>query len=514
MATVTRRASRHGEEPDGGHQGFASRVASAFGDSFAIIACDRVIQIVFTAILARLLTPAEFGVSAAGLVLVAFAGLFSQLGLGGALIQKPDLNPRTLATAQAIAIASAVLVMLALWFLAPLAAEWFRKPQTRDVVRALSVLCFLQALMIGPNALLTRRLSARLLGLIDLVAGAAGTALVAIPMALAGFSYWSIVGGIVGQVTVKVVLLWVAMAPSRFVAFDLGDARQLLVRGGGFLLTNLLQRISLEGDRLIVGRYLSAAHLGLYSRASSLASFSPRFYGAVLDRVAFPAFAHLQRHPERLRKAYLHGVSLTALLGWPAMVFLFATSPDVVLVALGASWVGAILPLQILCGTLYFELSSRLNGALLRGSGRPYRMAGVQGLAAAMTVLGCLWGSRYGLAGIATAVLCVSVLNDLILTVLAARLAAVSLPHFLGSQASGAALALLVALIVVPLVWVAHQLELAPILTLALATGLTGGAVLAAIRMAPRIFLGPAGETLLGLALARLPMQPRPSASV
>jgi len=484
---------------------FARQVATAFGDTLMIVGVDRIIQILLTALVARLVTPGQFGVSTAALMVVNGLALVAFLGIGGLMIQTPKLTDRMLAVAQVTVFLSSVIATAAAWAMAPLAALWFKRPDLIDAIRVLSISCVIQALFLAPNVILMRSLKARTLSLIDLASGASGTLLVTAPAALMGMGYWALILGALAQSVVKLALLWRVARPKKVLGFSFLEAKALVRGGSGYLTTNALHKVASEGDQLIVGRYLSAYDLGLYHRANGLMSFPSRFYGTLLDRVAFPAFAQVQSDADRLRTSYLHAISLTALLGWPLAVVLFLSGADAIMFVLGPAWMGAAWPLKVLCAATYFKLSDRVNATLLRGSGRPYLMAISQSLFAVLMLGGCIWASRFGLVGIAAAVMAAAVVCDVMLTLFAARISKVSFASFARAQGPGLALAVLLALILTPIVYFARQGDWSAFTTLA-ALGLASGfTTLAACRWAPRVFLGRAGRTLAELGLARAP---------
>lgn len=481
------------------------RVTGAISASFAVFAVSKVFQIGFLAALARLLSPADFGVAAGATAFLSFTSLLSQMGVGTVIVQTPDLRERTIRVANAIVLATATLSLVLMWLSAPLVATWFQNPAMTQVVWAISLAGLAFGLTAVPQGLMIRDLRARDLALIDLASTIAGTALVAIPLALLGKGYWSLVMGLVVQAWVKAVLVRIAVRRDFPPLFDRREILALWSRGGGFALIVLLTRVAAQCDRIIVGRYLPISALGLYSRANSLMAFPETIYGQVVERVAFPAFAQVQSEQDRLRTAYSHGLSLMAILGMPLTVGLVAIASELVRVVLGPGWQGVIWPFRILSLAMYFRLSVRVGGTVLRGSGQPYLMAATQLVFAILTVAGCLLGWPYGLNGVCAAVVAATTLNYALVTVLACRRTGLDFNSYIRVQLNGLACGLLAVAVVLPALLAARHQGLNAFAVVAFVGGACGVAALAAVLLAPRLFLGRAGNLVLsnGIGILR-----------
>ena len=194
-------------EPAGGRAGLSHRVTSAITASFAVFVVARLLQVGFLAALARLLSPADFGVAAAAAAFLSIVTLVAQMGVGTAIVQSPVLTDRTINVANTIILAMAVLVFGLMEIGAPLVATWFRNDLMTPVVRVVALAGLGFAVAAVPQGLLTRDLRARDLALIDLAAAAAGTGLVAIPLAIIGWGYWALITGLIVQAFTRAVLV-------------------------------------------------------------------------------------------------------------------------------------------------------------------------------------------------------------------------------------------------------------------------------------------------------------------
>lgn len=484
-------------EPAERRPGLGHRVTSALTASFAVFAVARLLQVAFLATLARLLSPADFGVAAAATAFLSIVTLVAQMGVGTAIVQSPVLTDRTINVANSIILAMAVLFFGLMEIGAPLVAAWFRNDLMTHVVRVVALAGLGFAVTAIPQGLLMRDLRARDLALIDLAGAVAGTALVAIPLAILGWGYWALIIGLIVQSFTRAVLVRFAARRSFPFTVDGGEIRRLWARGAGFSLVVLFTRIASLSDRFIVGRYLPIAALGLYSRANSLMGFPESLYGQVVERVAFPAFAQVQNERERLRTAYMHGLSLMAVLGIPLTIALVAVASELVRFVLGGGWQGVIWPFRILSLAMYFRLSVRVGGTVLRSGGQPYLLAAAQLVFAVLTVVGCLFGARFGLIGICAAVVAATTLNYVVVTFLACRRTGLGFLDYARAQLNGLACGALAVVVVIPALLAARRLDFNAFETVTSVGAACGLAALGAILLAPGLFLGPAGSLVL-----------------
>lgn len=480
------------------------RAIAAMGETSLVVVADRVLQVLLVAILARLLTPEETGVVAGAGAVVGIAAVFSAFGIHAVLVQSRELSERDRKVARGALLGGALATFALLQAVAPFAGGWFRNPEVASALRVTAFLVLAQPLAVVATAGLMRGLKAQRVALADLLSTLAVSSLVTIPLALNGFGFWSLAIGNVTQIGLRALLLcWFARERLAFSA-DFGAAVSLYRRGSGYLLNSVLQRGRMDAPRWVLGRFLPIGDLGLFMRATGLVIYPAGLFGAVVDRVAFPAVAMVQDQATRLRAGALDAVRLTAVLGLPITVTLWFLGPDVILFLLGPRWEGAIEPFRILCVAACFRLGDQVNWFVLRGLGRPFRLAVVQVTFLICMIVACVAGVRGGLPGIAAAVAGVTAAAYVAGGVVAMRTVGVRLSAWAGAHGYGAACGLLTAAIVGPVVLGAQALGAPSYAVLAVGglAALTATAV--AAFAAPSIFLGPAGRRAFDMASAAL----------
>lgn len=457
-----------------------------------------VLQLVVLGVLARLITPAAFGVVSAALVVIGFSAIASQLGLGPALVQRPELERRHIDTAFTFSFLLGLALGAIIWFGAGEAASFLRMPEVKPVLRALAWVFPLNGLGTVGQALLSRDLHFSWLANLDVVSYGFGYGIVGIITALLGWGVWALVAAQIGQAIARAtVLLW-KHPPRLRLTFDGGALKDLAYFGGGFTVARIANYAAVNGDNVVVGRVLGAAPLGYYGRAYSLMSAPAYAFGTVLDQVLFPAMAKVQNDLTRLGAAYRRGVALIALVVLPTSAVIILLAPEVIRIALGTKWSAVVAPFQVLGLGMLFRTSYKMSDSISRSTGAVYRRAWRQIIYAGLVIVGAWIGSHWGIVGVSWGALTALTVNFFMMASLALGVAGLSWWGFWGAHQPAA----LLTLVSFPFVWGAtiglRQLEAPPIVTL-LVVGVVLVAVCAAlIWRAPRVFLGADGQWMAG----------------
>ncbi|OZA97137.1 MAG: hypothetical protein B7X59_08455 [Polaromonas sp. 39-63-203] len=231
-----------------------------------------VLQLVAQVILARTLGPEAYGVFAIGMVVLTFANFVSGFGFSWSLLQRPTVNDEDIRFAWTWQIIVGLVTMVALYFMAPWLATYFREPRAQSVIQWLSLACLLGAAASPATYLLQRDLDFRKVGLIQVGSYAAGYVAVGVPMALLGFGTASLVAAWLVQCGVVFVASYAAKPHAVRPLFWYPDARTAVSTGRAVFLTNVVNWILNNLDRVLIARLLNAYALGLYNVAYNLAT--------------------------------------------------------------------------------------------------------------------------------------------------------------------------------------------------------------------------------------------------
>jgi PST family polysaccharide transporter len=466
------------------------------------------LKVVVLVLLTRLLSPADFGLVSAGLIVVSVSLNFSQLGLGPAVVQRAELEPRHISTAFLASTCFGLLIFATVWLTAPLLAGFFHMSHLVPVLRALGLLFPIAGIGTVPESVLQRELRFRLLANRDVVAYGVGYGAVGVALALLGWGVWALVAAQLTQAGLRTVILMTAAPPSLRARPTWASFWELMEYGVGQSAARLGMIGANQADNLVVGRWLGAVALGEYSRAFQLVSVPVTLLGDVVDKVLFPTMARVQDDARRLAAAYLEGTALLALVTLPVGVMSAVLAPDLVAVAFGSRWSGIVPPFQILVLGMTFRACHRISDSLSRATGRVYKRAWRQFLYAGLVFLGALIGHSWGLTGVAIGVLCALFMNYLMMAQLSLGVVNVSWADFFLVQLPAVRLALIIGAATLAGTTAAKALGLPAIVGLMAGSLFAAVAAGAAAWLVPRLALGEHGvrtrDTLRTMLLARL----------
>lgn len=385
-------------------ESLTTRTARAAQWRLAGAAVGAVSQLVVGVLLARLLTPGEFGIAALAYVVLGLAQPLGDLGLGSAIVQRARLTDRHIRSAFTCSVLVGIAIAAVMAAAAPLGAAALRDAKVTPVLRLLSVGIVLRGTSVVAEALLWRNLDFRRQFLIETTSYVLGYGGVAVGLALLGHGVWSLVWGGLAQTLITSVAQLAAVRHPIRPLLAASELQELLGFGIGAATSACVNYVALNGDYFVVGRLMGAVDLGLYTRAYTLMNLPQTYAAGVMSRVMFPAFAKVQGDPARVRSAYLVVTRLTAMIAAPAMTTMVIVAPHLVRGFYGPQWTEAVVPLQILSIAGYFRALYHLGGIVAQSAGRVYAELWRQVTYAAAVVGGTLVGSRYGLPGVAVGV--------------------------------------------------------------------------------------------------------------
>ncbi|MEJ5914132.1 MOP flippase family protein [Pseudokineococcus sp. 1T1Z-3] len=354
-------------------------------------------------LLARLLLPEDFGLVASVYVISGFAVMFFELGLGAALIQRSTISERDMSTVFWVNALGGILFAALLAAAAPLVASFYGQAELVTLT-PLVALAFTLSVGVVHSALLQRRLAFKTVAQIEVAAAVLGHA-TTVTAALAGAGAYALVyGPLVTSAAASVgsfaAVRWV---PRHFISPT--SLRELWRFSGGLLGFNVVNYWGRNVDNLLVGRELGAAPLGLYNRAYNLMLLPIAQITGALGRVMFPALSAMQGDYARMRTAYLRALRITNALAVPMLLGLAATAEGLVPLLWGPNWDATIPLLQILCLAGVPQCIGSSTGWLYQATGRTTLMFLMGAIGTVLAVVLIVVGLRWGVVGVAVAVL-------------------------------------------------------------------------------------------------------------
>ncbi len=359
----------------------------------------RAVQFVVSIILARLLTPAEFGLIGMLSVFMALGHVLMNSGFGSALIQKQNA---TKAHYNSVFFANMALSLVAaglLWLSAPWIAAFYNQPALIAPARGLSFNFIFAAFGLVQLTLLSKRMDFKTQAKVRLIA-VVGSGVVGVSMALLNFGIWSLVAQSLSLTLFNSVLLWVfnSWRPSR--DFSMQALRELFGFSSRMLASGVLDTIFRNLYNVVIGKLFQPSDLGYYTRANSLQQIPAQTLTGVIAKVTFPLFSEIQDDLEKMRNGFKKAIRAIALVNFPLMFGLMATAGPLVLTLLGEKWRPVIPYLQLLAIVGLFNPLSAINLNVLLAKGRSDLFFRLEIIKKTLVVLILLVTWRWGIQAI------------------------------------------------------------------------------------------------------------------
>ncbi len=349
---------------------FAGHAARGGAIAFGGQVTRLILQLFGTAIMSRLLAPADFGLIAMAATVTGFVALFTDMGLSVATIQKTEVSQPLVSTLFFVNIGVGLILMIAAAIAAPFAALLYDDPRVTMIVIGMAMSIPLAAAVAQHDALLARAMRWMPLQLIALISQALGLVVGVVLAWKADAGVWALVAQMITASIVTLILTWIVCdwRPSR--VNNWRDARTELGFGAnvtGFSLLNFFHR---QFDNILIGWRWGAVELGFYARAYNLLTLPIGLINGSLSSSAIPILAKCKDDPERWNAAYLRLATVTAFLGCGLCAILFAIAEPLVNIILGPGWGEVSVIFRALAMSSIFATASNSCGWVFISLGR------------------------------------------------------------------------------------------------------------------------------------------------
>jgi O-antigen/teichoic acid export membrane protein len=378
----------------------------------------RLVSLVAFLALARLLTPADFGVMALAGIYLTFCTFIIDQGFGTALVQRANLEHGHLDAAFWIQLAIGLIIAGITVVAAGWIAGFFAEPRLAEVLQVLALFPAITALTLVQQAQLKRQFEFRALAIRHIVSAVAG-AVIGVALALLGYGVWSLVAQMLGGAVVGLVVLWRASSWRPRFAFSMRHFRDLVGFGTSVFIHELVWTLAYQIDRLLLGRFAGAGPVGLYTVAQRLVSIIGEVLVVGLQGIVVPVFARVQHDREALSRGLFRAYRLIAFVSFPAFAGLALVAPELVPIILGAKWIEATPVVQASAlPTLLYALGFFLSN-VLTAIGRPglrLALTTIQTVASAVFIMAVIhWGPAAVALAMGAAALLAYVVNAIML---------------------------------------------------------------------------------------------------
>lgn len=384
----------------------------------------RLLQILMLIILARLLSPRDFGLMGIALLTLTATRRFTDIGLNAALIQQKEENVDDyLNTTWCLEIGRGLLIFAVIFLAAPYIASVFDEPAATDLIRVLGLGPVFYGLRNPAVVYFQKNLSFHK-DFVFQTSGGLVQFVVGVGYALYSPTVWALVFASVSQPAIKFLLSYLLHDYRPWPSFDLSKAGELVHYGKWITGASIINYVYSHGDDAFVGWFLSATALGFYQYAYRLADMPATEVSGIISQITFPAYSQLQENIDELRSALLQTTRLTAFVAFPLAFGIALVAPSFVPAVLGTEWNPMILTMQLLAVYGLLHSITRNFGAVWKAMGRPDYLAKL-GVLRVICIAIFIWPAtaRWGIEGTALVVVGVYLLPMLPIDVyLAARM--------------------------------------------------------------------------------------------
>ena len=327
------------------------------------------VQMVFSMILARLVTPEEMGILGLTAIFFAIATCLANAGFGAAIIRKTDRTTEDINTVFWFNLVMSLLLALILFMLAPWFADFYRQPELLLLTRVSAFMLFLSSSSSVHVALFQSRRDFKTLAWVGMLSTLAGMP-VCLYLAYIGWGIWALMIQNVVSTTISLGLIWWRSPWKPSFIFSWISFRDLFAFGSRLSCASMLHTIYAETRTFIIGKFYSASQLGLYNRGQHLANLGASTINGVLESITYPILATIQNDKSRLKSAYQKYIKIsTIVIAW-FCILLVALAKPCVYILYGERWLSCAIFIQILSFDYMFSHICSINLNLLKVKGK------------------------------------------------------------------------------------------------------------------------------------------------
>lgn len=337
----------------------------SFIDSFA----NQGVQFIIGIILARLLSPREFGLIGMLTIFIAISQSFVDSGFSNALIRKQKCTQTDYSTVFYFNLIVGILFYLILYFSAGSISSFFKEPQLKLLLQVLGFGVLLNAVGIIQRTILTKEINFKLQTKVSIVASI-GSGSIAIAMALFDYGVWSLVALTLTRFGLNTLFLWIWAKWKPLLVFSKQSFKELFAFGSKLLVSGLIDTTYRNIYYLIIGKYFSAIELGYYTRADQFKALPSQSLTGIISRVSYPILSSIHDDIPKLKAAYQKIIRSTMFVTFILMLGMAAVAKPMILTLIGEKWLPIVIYLQMLCFIGMFYPLHALNLNMLQVQGR------------------------------------------------------------------------------------------------------------------------------------------------
>ena len=316
-------------------------------------------------LLARLLSPEEFGLIGMTTVFIVLADTFVDSGFSQALIRKNNCTQEDFSTAFYFNLLASIVIYLLLFFSAGLVANFFNESKLTNIIRVASLGMIINSLVLVQKTILVKDISFKIQTKISVVSTIA-SGIIALLMAINDFGVWSLVAKSLSASLISASLFWSFNKWRPDFIFSKKSFDDLFSFGSKLLVSNLIDRFYWNFYYVVIGKYFSSETLGYYTRAEMFKNLPSQNITSIINNVSYPSLSIIQDNNIELKKSFKKIMLITFFITTLLLTYIFSVSQSLILVVLGEKWLGSVEYLRLLCLSAILFSPSLLNTTLMK----------------------------------------------------------------------------------------------------------------------------------------------------
>lgn len=381
---------------------------------FSSSAAQSLCKVGVTAVLARLLSPKDFGLLAAAMTVITFANMVNAMGAGSYLVQKESVGSIHYDTVFSYSLIVAIGSCIIIYSITPLIASFYGMPELIPILNILIVIFPIQAFYRVSYSRLQRNMFFKKMAGLEIISYLISFGGIGILLSFLDYGVWALVYASVFQSFIYALMLHLVFPIRLKLRMSLNILKDISKDGSGYMFSNLFSYGAKQGDYWIVGNILGPTSLGYYSRAFNLMNAPHSVFGSVLNKVLFTKFSRIQNDSLLISKTLFRSISLLFFVGMPITTFCIVNATEIVLVLLGENWSAVIMPFKVLCLGMIPRLGFSILSSHLLGIGKIKKGTFLYFLHFIVILLSALIGANHGIFGVAIGVTLALIITFLI----------------------------------------------------------------------------------------------------
>lgn len=347
-------------------------------------------------ILARLLTPREYGLIGLTAIFIVISQTFIESGFRQALIRKQDCTSEDYSTVFFFNLGVAAFLYFILFFAAGYIASFFSEPELKKVIRVLGLSLIIGSFTIIQSTILTKQINFKLITKISFIS-ALFSGVLGIILAFNNWGVWSLVFRTIAGGILTSILLWAFSKWKPLLIFSKNSFKELFGFGSKLLASNLIDQIYWNIYYVVIGKFFSTQTLGYYTRAEMFKNLPSQSITTVIGAVAFPSLATLQDDPEALKQSFRKVLVSTMLISSVLIIGMAVIARPLIIILIGEKWIQSVEYLQLLCISALFFPASLLNSTMLKIKSRSDIILKLEVFKKALAIPTIIFGVIYGI---------------------------------------------------------------------------------------------------------------------